>query len=161
MSANATTVRRWRRDSKPRIASMLPLSDAVRESSARVVGIAFPRGKTTELVDKYVVSRARKDGGPLRKTALMLMEADTEGRAQIMAFLQGVVRAYDRDGESVVEAMLAEHAADLEEDAHQPAVFADPSPANLRRWLPGARKAYAALGRAIAAAERKLMEVGG
>lgn len=153
----ATNVQRWQVARPQRTTSRLMLRESVRDSAARTVEVALPRGGHWSLVDKAEISRARKDGGALAKTALLLMEADAEGRTQIMAYLNGVVRAYERD-DDVMEAMFAEHEADVDEDRVQAAVFAAPTPENLDRWLPAARKAWAALDRAIAAAERRRME---
>lgn len=141
------------------VSRRVSVSAAVRQSASFVVGQVFPSGRQTyELLPKADLSRARNDGGALAKVALMLMSADSDGRAEIVAWLEGVVRAYDRDGECVASALRLEHEADLQEDMTAPDVFADPSPANLRRWLPGARKQYVATGRAIAAVEAALMK---
>lgn len=158
MSTSATTVRRWAPKVHTTIRPKIAVSASVRFSASVLVRDVFPAGTAVEGLSPHELSRARKDGGALAKAALYLLAASYEDRAKIMTWLQGIVRAYDRDEEPVREALEQYRAADIEEELVEAAVWQDMSEAAIRVHLSAVRKEHAASARLIAAYERLLAE---
>ena len=98
-------------------------------------------------------------GNPLEKVALMLRLLPEDRAAQLMAYLEDTYEdAHGSDPGSLIDAMRAEHEADVAEDVVQYETALDFSPARLREFIARNRAQDAAGRRARRAAMRALAD---
>lgn len=157
MSTSATTLKR-----KPRYRtqhSPLRWSDSVaaRKSAAAVIRLAFPAGADYG-VSKYTLSRARKDGGALAQVAEWMRAASPEGRRQMRAWLDQIVRSYERNDVCVRDALEAYADADLSEERIERTVWEKLTPERLREHMAAVRTERAAADRYLCVAEAWLAQ---
>lgn len=160
MSAtSATTMRRGPRYRTQHSPLKWNASVSARRSAADVIRQAFPTGHDYG-VSKYTLSRARKDGGALAQVAEWMRAASPEGRRQIRAWLDQIVRADERNDVCVRDALEAYADADLSEERIERTVWEKLTPERLREHMAAVRTERAAADRYLSAAEAWLMREG-
>lgn len=157
MSTSATTVRRGPRYRTQQGPLRWSASVAARRSAADVIRLAFPAGADYG-VSKYALSRARKDGGALAQVAEWLRAASPEGRRQMRAWLDQIVRAYERNDVCVRDALEAYADADLSEERIERTVWEQMTPERMREHMAAVRAERAAADRYLCVAEAWLAQ---